>query len=237
MPDKRKPLALLEEKGLSLSSGQVELLNRYAQLIDLYSRRFNLTRISGEEIWRKHFLDSLLLFKALEPPLSVKVVDVGSGAGLPGVVLKIYRPDLKITLLESQRKRFLFLVQVIKELGLEGVIPLWGRAEEVGQKRGHRESYYLAVARAVAPLNVLAEYCLPLVELGGIMVAYKGPKGEEEIQEAARAVEILGGGKPEVYRDTLPRGGEERLLILVPKVKPTPPPYPRRPGIPEKRPL
>ncbi|MGI9952442.1 16S rRNA (guanine(527)-N(7))-methyltransferase RsmG [Moorellaceae bacterium AZ2] len=228
----------LEELGWKLDPRQLRLLGEYGRLLLEKNREINLTSVVEEqEVWRKHFLDSLLLFLALEVPLSTRVVDVGSGGGLPGVVLKIYRPDLEVTLVESIKKKAEFLTGVIGELGLAGIRCVWARAEELGRQGEFRESFDLATSRAVAELAVVLEYCLPLVKVGGKVVAYKGRKAEEELVRARRALEVLGAEVEKVWCSRLPAGGEERRLVVIRKRVSTDSRWPRRPGVPEKRPL
>ncbi|MGI9860643.1 16S rRNA (guanine(527)-N(7))-methyltransferase RsmG [Moorella naiadis] len=224
--------------GINLQREQVARLEDYIRLLQGYNQKVKLTAITAEEeIWRKHVLDSLLIFLALEIPAGARVVDVGTGAGIPGLLLKIYRPDLQVFLVESQHKKITFLEEVIAKLGLRGITYRWSRAEELGRQAGYRESFDLAVARALAGMNTLVEYCLPLIRLGGSMVAYKGPGGAAELKNATRAISILGGRIEKIWRGRLPGGGEERMLITIIKENPTPALYPRRPGMPAKRPL
>ncbi|WP_109206877.1 16S rRNA (guanine(527)-N(7))-methyltransferase RsmG [Moorella sp. Hama-1] len=226
------------DTGITLPGEQVSRLEDYIRLLQEYNQKVKLTAITAEEeIWRKHVLDSLLIFLALEIPAGARLVDVGTGAGIPGLLLKIYRPDLRVVLVESQRKKVTFLEEVVAKLGLQHIECLWSRAEELGRQEGYRESFDLAVARALAGMNTLVEYCLPLVRVGGSMVAYKGPGGEEELEAAARAIRMLGGKTGAVWRGRLPGGLEERMLITIRKETPTPALYPRRPGMPAKRPL
>ncbi|OIQ59117.1 ribosomal RNA small subunit methyltransferase G [Moorella thermoacetica] len=239
MRDRDRLLAAFsKDTGITLKPEQVAMIEAYAGLLRDYNQKVNLTAITDrEEIWRKHVLDSLLLFLALEIPAAAKVIDIGTGAGIPGLILKIYRPDLEITLLESQGKKVEFLKKTVATLGLEGIECLWGRAEEAGRQKGYRESFDLAVSRGLAGMNTLVEYCLPFVRVGGFMIAYKGPGGERELNAAARAIAILGGRTKKVWRGSLTGGQEARQLIIIQKEHPTPPVYPRRPGLPAKRPL
>jgi 16S rRNA (guanine527-N7)-methyltransferase len=228
----------LLEQGWKMDPEQVELLYRYGQRLLETNKEINLTSVVEErEVWRKHFLDSLLLFFALEVPPGARVVDVGSGGGLPGIVLKIYRRDLEVTLVESSRKKTDFLTRVIVDLGLEGLNCVWARAEELGRRDNFREGFDIAVSRGVAALTVLLEYCLPLLKVGGRMVAYKGLRAEEELDQARQALRLLGGQVERIWSGRLPGKGEERRLVVVRKVVPTGPAWPRRPGMPEKRPL
>jgi len=205
------------------------LFDRYLQELLEWNKKFNLTAITNpEEIRKKHFEDSLLLLKVF-PLVNQSVVDVGAGAGFPGIPLKIACPKIKLTLLEATRKKVEFLKHLIQILALEDTEAVWSRAEDYAHD--HREVFELAVSRAVAKLNVLCEYCLPLVKVGGIFVAYKEVAVENEIEEAKKAMEILGGKLKEVKRFS------ERSLVIIDKVKETPPLYPRRAGMAKKRPL
>ncbi|WP_406677369.1 16S rRNA (guanine(527)-N(7))-methyltransferase RsmG [Moorella sp. ACPs] len=229
---------LIKKAGVDITVDQAAAIKAYIDLLLETNKQINLTAIVEEgEIWRKHILDSLLIFCALAVPPGARVIDVGTGAGIPGFILKICRPDLHLTLLDAQQKKVKFLEKVVTRLGLNGVECLWGRAEEVGQNKNYREKYHLAVARAVAPLNTLAEYCLPLVQIGGFMAAYKGPTGEQELKEAAGAINLMGGTATKIWQRQLPGGEERRILVIVKKERVTPPAYPRRPGLPAKRPL
>ncbi|SMC00189.1 16S rRNA (guanine527-N7)-methyltransferase [Thermanaeromonas toyohensis ToBE] len=228
----------LEEQGLPVEASQAELLYRYGRMLKEAGESLNLSAIREEkEIWRKHFLDSLLLFFALDVPKGARVVDIGTGAGLPGLVVKIYRPDLSVTLVDSKHKKLAFVQRVLGELGLQDVICKVARAEELGQKENWRASFDLALVRAVAELRVLVEYGLPLLKLGGKLVAYKGPRAEEEVEEARRALSLVGGEVEGIWRGRLPGVGEERKIVIIRKTIPTSPAWPRRAGIPSKRPL
>lgn len=219
---------------------QVAQFRRYATLLVEWNERINLTAIADEEgIVVKHFLDSLSVLPFLDllgdaPSL----IDVGTGAGFPGMALAIMRPAWHVTLLEATRKKVDFLALVADELGLPNVTPLWGRAEEQGQEPAHRERYDAAVARAVAELPVLAEFCLPFIRTGGRWVAQKGPRVDEEVQRARNAFGQLGGKLVAVESVTIPGlEGETRTLVVVEKVRPTSATFPRAPGTPKKRPL
>lgn len=203
-----------------------------------WNRKFNLTAIrDSESIRTKHFLDSLsciLAWKAVPPS---RLIDVGSGAGFPGIPLKILYPNLKLTLLESVGKKAMFCQHIVRVLGLEHVEVVQARAEELGQDPDHREKYDWAIARAVANLNVLSEYLIPLVKVGGRMLAQKGESGPAEAQSAEGAINLLGGELRQLIPVHLPGVADDRYLILVDKVAATPPNYPRKPGIPAKQPL
>ncbi len=224
--------------GIDLDAGMVELFERYQRELVEWSRRMNLSAIeSEEEVAAKHFLDSLTCVLAVDLPEGCSVADVGSGAGFPGVVLKVARPSIKLTLIEASRKRTEFLRHIADVLGLGDVEVVWDRAERLGRMPNHRESHDVAVARAVAELAVLAELCLPLVRIGGALVAQKGPRASEEVAGAVTAVEAMGGRVDRLIPASLPLGYGERTLVVIRKESPTPGKYPRRPGIPEKRPI
>jgi len=242
--------------GLQLTAEHVRAFEIYFEELQVWNRRFNLTTVTRyEDVQVKHFLDSLtclLAFPAASSggaecvpdvvPLSHRdtpllCVDVGTGAGFPGLPLKIMRPALRMTLLESSRKKISFLEHVVARLGLEGVELVWARAEEVGQDPHHRERYDLVLARAVADMTVLAEYCLPLCRKGGCFIAQKGMDIEAELEGAQPALHVLGGQVRGVKNVALPGLREPRALVLIDKVHQTPIAFPRRPGMPAKRPL
>lgn len=224
---------------VALTSQQVQQLETYAaELATWNARRVNLTAITEPgEIEIKHFLDSLSLLGPLHWPLEQRCADVGTGAGFPGLVLKIVRPDLHWTLVESVTKKVEFLQHMVNKLGLEGVSLLDARAEEAGQLPEHRAVYDVVVARAVAYLPTLAEYLLPLCKVGGQCVAMKGDAVEKEIEDAIPALQALGGRIKATHPVALPVVDETRHLIVIEKTAPTPSKYPRRPGMPKKRPL
>lgn len=222
--------------GICIPSGIESQFEIHGSMVIEWNQRLNLTRIPEEEMAEKHFVDSLTLLLVPEVERAHTVIDVGSGAGFPGIPLKIARPELTITLVDSLGKRVKFLDSVIKSLNLHGVSCYHRRAEEIGQDKEHREQYDVALARAVAPLVSLSEYLLPLVRVGGVMVAMKGPSGREEIPEAQRALTLLGGRVQNVIDTRLP-SGDVRQLIVIEKVKGTPAQYPRRPGMAKRSPL
>ena len=218
------------EQGAALTERMLEQYDRYAALLTEWNEKMNLTAITEpREIVRKHFVDSLTLLSCL-PEGELSLIDVGTGAGFPGVALAIARPDIRLTLLDSLNKRLIFLKAVCEELSVP-VTLIHARAEEAGRKPELRERFDVATARAVAALPALCEYCLPFVRPGGVFLAMKGPDGEEERRKAEKAAALLGGsfGEPKKIR-LLGEGAEEpleRLLISVEKVAPTPPAYPR----------
>jgi 16S rRNA (guanine527-N7)-methyltransferase len=224
--------------GLKLTPHQVNLLEQYEQELLAWNERYNLTAIRDtEEVRVKHFLDSLTCVQAMKEGPGRRMIDIGSGAGFPGLVLKIVYPSVQLTLVDSVGKKIDFCRHVVKKLGMEQVETLHERAENIGQSLAHREQYDWAVARAVAALPVLAEYLLPLVRVGGHMLAMKGESGPAESHASEHALQMLGGHLRQLLPVTLPGVAEERYLVIVDKVAATPNRYPRRVGIPSKRPL
>ena len=228
----------LNQLGLRLSRTQLSALSLYERELVDWNMRFNLTAIRDpHEIHIKHFLDSLTCLLALRDSGSDRLVDVGTGAGFPGIPLKIIYPKMQVTLVESVGKKAEFCRHVVNILELRGVEVVQERAEALGQNPAYRERYDWAVARAVAILPVLAEYLLPLVRVGGGMLAMKGESGPAEAHSAERALRVLGGHLRQLLPVTLPGVAEERYLVVIDKVAATPPAYPRKVGIPAKRPL
>jgi len=224
--------------GFSLSPAQIQAFQRYADELMAWNKRLNLTAITApEDIQIKHFLDSLTCLLAIPPASSPRrIIDIGTGAGFPGLPLKIYDPTIRLTLLESIHKKTAFLQHLVTVLNLNEVEVIAGRAEALAHDPRHREAYDVAVARAVAELPVLAEYCLPFCRVGGLFIAQKKAGIEEEIKSAEGAITTLGGVLQGVIPVTLP-GVDPRQIIVVKKVQPTPPHYPRRVGVPARRPL
>lgn len=223
--------------GVSLSGEQLAAFDQYAAELVVWNQRFNLTSITErEQVRTRHFLDSLSCWLALRQAPG-RLIDAGSGAGLPGLPLKILQPKLPLTLVEATAKKAGFLEHMLQVLGLQDARVLAARAEEAGQMPTEREAYDWAVARALAPLPVLAEYLLPLVRVGGRMLAQKGREAASELEAAGEAIRMLGGGEAQLLPVQVPGLDEERWLIVVEKVAETPPKYPRRPGMPSKRPL
>jgi len=225
--------------GVSLNDRQRTAFHRYCDFLLAENRRLNLTAIATpDEVYRRHFLDSLSGLVVLPQMPGLRLIDVGTGAGFPAIPLKIARPDLYVTLLEATRKKADFLRRLVRELALSDVTVVWERAETAGQDPRHRERYDVAVARALAPLPVLLELLLPFCRVGGTCVAWKGPRIAEERPAADAALSLLGGQLRTVETVHLPGDDAlERYLVVVDKVTPTPDRYPRRPGIPAKRPL
>lgn len=224
--------------GISLTPKQQQAFDWYTRELQDWNQKFNLTAITeAEQIEVKHFLDSLtcLLIPELRPP--ARLVDIGTGAGFPGIPLKVVFPGLNLTLVESVRKKVEFCQHIVDGLSLSGVEILHARAEDIGHQKEQRGSYDWAVARAVAPLPTLVEYVLPLLKLGGRAVLQKGDRAPSEIHESSKALKILGGEIDELRTVELPRVPETRYLVMLRKCVETPENYPRRAGLPGKRPL
>ncbi len=237
MEDIRQKL-ILESKnlGIKISAGQAVKFQKYMELLVKWNEKLNLTAITEpEEILEKHFLDSLTTLLACKPKDGSKMLDVGTGAGFPGVPIKIVRPDLQVTLLDGSNKRLNFLGELCSELGVE-CRRVHKRAEEAGLDKAMRENFDIVTARAVAQLRILCEYCLPLVKMKGYFIAMKGPGANEELFEARNALDILGGDKVDIKQVQLPNAGE-RNLIVVRKLSFTPKGYPRHGGTITKHPL
>lgn len=231
------------ELGLALTDAQIERFDRYqAELID-WNQRMNLTAIvAAEEIEIRHFLDSLTVVEALPEDVragraTAKLIDVGAGAGFPGVPLAIVCPNLRVTLVEATQKKCRFLDHLQMALGLSNTSIRCGRSEDLARQADLREAYDLAVARALAPLSVLTELCLPFLRLGGRLIALKKRGIEEEVSAASRAIKLLGGQLEPPILVRVPILNEDRQLIIIHKARPTPATYPRRPGTPGKSPL
>lgn len=225
-----------EQEGLSCSELQKRQFYTFYEMLIEKNKVMNLTGITEfEEVVEKHFLDSLSLYRILELKGRLQVLDLGTGAGFPGIPLKIAFPELQITLMDSLQKRVRFLEEVIAELRLPSIAAVHGRAEECAKHKDYREKFDLCLSRAVANLCILEEYCLPFVKVGGKSIAYKSGNVDQEAKDAKRACFILGGKSPEIYRFEI--GESRRSFIIVDKVKKTPAGYPRKAGIPGKNPL
>ena len=224
--------------GITLSDQQLSQFYTYYELLIEWNEKMNLTAITDfEEVIKKHFLDSLSIGRILKQDSSVSILDIGTGAGFPGIPIKIAFPDTQITLMDSLNKRVNFLNEVINTLGLEKIDAVHGRAEDFAKKGMLRETFDICVSRAVANLSSLSEFCLPYVKKGGSFISYKSEKAMEEIENSKNAISILGGG--EVLSDTflLPGTDFTRTLIKIEKIKETPAKYPRKAGTPVKQPL
>jgi 16S rRNA (guanine527-N7)-methyltransferase len=224
--------------GIHLNRRQISSLEIFTRELQDWNQRFNLTAIRDEQgIHTKHFLDSFSCVLAWKDSPPIRLIDIGTGAGFPGLPLKILYPGLKLTLVESVGKKATFCRHVVDRLNMKDVEVLQIRAEEVGQQANHRENFDWAVARAVANLPVLAEYLLPLVQVGGSMLAQKGDNGPAEAHKAEHVIKLMGGHIRQLLPVTLPGVAEERYLVVVDKVAASPPGYPRKAGIPSKNPL
>ena len=225
--------------GLVLNDQQIAQFERYFQLLVEWNEKMNLTAITQrEEVYLKHFYDCLMaLWNMPLDNYALQLCDVGAGAGFPSIPLKIAHPELQVTIVDSLQKRLTFIEHLAEELGLEGVSCVHGRAEDVGQNPAYRGQFDLVTARAVASLNVLAEYCLPLVKIGGQFLALKAQKSDQELEEARAAIRILGAKLIKVTEDQLPVESVDRRYILIQKTKETPNKFPRKAGKPAKNPI
>ena len=221
---------------LELTEKQIEQFLKYYEMLIEKNKVMNLTAITEyDEVIEKHFLDSISLCQVYDLSKPVKILDMGTGAGFPGVPLKIAFPEIEITLADSLNKRIKFLDEVIAELGLEKVTTVHARAEELARNKEHRENYDLLVSRAVANLSTLGEYCIPFVKIGGNFISYKSGEVDEEVNAASKAIKILGGEIKDVYKFDL--ADQKRSFVTIEKTKTTPKTYPRKAGTPSKEPL
>lgn len=228
----------LENLGICLTEVQREQFDRYYELLVEWNKVMNLTGITDyDEVNLKHFVDSLTIVRFKNMKNVENVIDIGTGAGFPGIPLKIVYPEMKIVLLDSLNKRIKFLNTVIEELGLKNIETLHGRAEDYAKKSEYREKFDLCVSRAVANLSTLSEYCIPFVKVGGEFISYKSGTSDEEINEAQGAVNILGGKIEKTEKFKLPGTDMGRALVKIKKEKHTPGRYPRKAGVPGKEPL
>lgn len=228
---------LCEEFGVILDDEKIKKLNLYGNLLLEWNEKINLTAITEpEQVLYKHFYDCILFLKHCPVKEGASLIDVGTGAGFPGMVLKIVRPDIEVTLLDSLNKRLVFLNEVIDALSLSKIKTVHMRAEEAGKSKEHRESYDIATARAVASLPVLLEYCAPLIKKNGVFLGMKGPSVKDEVKISEKAISILGLSKPNIICETL-TGDEQRAFVLFEKISQTPPKYPRKPSDISKQPL
>lgn len=228
----------IEKVGITLTEEQADKLNIYYEMLVEKNKVMNLTAITEyRDVVIKHFADSIAVVKAFDIKKACTLIDIGTGAGFPGMVLKIIFPEIQITLLDSLNKRINFLNEVISELSLTGIETIHGRAEDYAHNALYREKYDVCVSRAVANLSTLSEYCLPFVKINGCFISYKAGECEEEVDNASVAISRLGGEKPEVVKYTLPDTDIQRNFVNIKKVCKTKPTYPRKAGIPSKEPL
>ena len=226
------------EYGLNLTEDQISAFNKYYELLYEWNKKINLTAITEpKDVAIKHMVDSLSCFKADLFKENISLIDVGTGAGFPGLPLKIFYPSLKLTLLDSLNKRVKFLQLVVDELGLKDVEVIHARSEEAARNKKYREKFDLATARAVARLPIICEYCLPFVKDGGTFVALKGRQYEEEATQAQKAIKVLGGEISDIMPVKLPEIDDKRAVIYIKKIKSTPKTYPRKAGTPERNPI
>lgn len=230
----------LNQFSIILENSQINQFYQYYELLDEWNKVMNLTAITDQnEVITKHFVDSLALVKAAGEisTKEYKIIDIGTGAGFPGIPLKIAFPQLKITLMDSLNKRIKFLNEVIEQLGLKEITAVHSRAEDLGRDKDYREQYDLSVSRAVANLSTLSEYCMPFVKPGGFFISYKSGKIEEELSSAKHAIFLLGGKVNRIESFTLDGAEAERTLIKIEKVSEISKRYPRKAGVPGKEPL
>ena len=228
----------LGQLGITLTDRQVEQFLQYYEMLTEWNQVMNLTAIMEyRDVMKKHFVDSLSLVKVCDLKDGLSLIDVGTGAGFPGLALKIAFPGLKITLLDSLNKRITFLNEVIDKLKLSDVETVHGRAEDHAKPGKLREVYDICVSRAVANLSTLSEYCLPFVKVGGVFVSYKSEKVSQELTDAKEAIKIMGGDVKDQIEFILPGTDFYRCLVIIEKYHSTPVKYPRKAGIPTREPL
>lgn len=228
----------LDELNIKLNDRQIGQFMEYYELLVEWNSFMNLTAITEfEEVMIKHFLDSLAIVEAADIQNVSTVIDIGTGAGFPGIPLKIAFPHLEVTLLDSLNKRINFLNEVITRLDLKGIHTIHGRAEDYAKQKEYREAYDLCVSRAVANLSSLSEYCLPYVKTGGSFIPYKSGSVDEEVRQAEKAIHVMGGKLKKTLHFQLPDTDMERSFVIIDKKKSTPKQYPRKAGLPTKEPI
>lgn len=225
-------------EGLEFDEDKYNKLMQYKDLVIEWNEKINLTAITEEEEFiKKHFIDSIKVFRSSELKDSKKIIDIGTGAGFPGIPIKIINPDIEVVLLDSLNKRVNFLNEVISKLQLKGITAIHGRAEDFAREKKYREAFDAAVSRAVANMAVLSELCIPYVKLNGHFIALKGPAVDEEIQEGLKAVTTLGGVVEKVIEVEVEDTDLNHNLVIVKKIKETPKVYPRKAGTASKKPI
>ncbi|MBZ9689766.1 16S rRNA (guanine(527)-N(7))-methyltransferase RsmG [Clostridium estertheticum] len=225
-------------EGLTFNEKKYEQFMKYKDLIKEWNEKVNLTAIKeDEEIVKKHFIDSIKVFKFQELKNAKNIIDIGTGGGFPGIPMKIIKPEINIVLLDSLNKRINFLNEVIKELQLENIKAIHGRAEDFAQEKQYREKFDVAVSRAVANLTVLSEFCIPYVKVGGYFVAMKGPAVEEEIKSSKNAIRMLGGRIEHIEKVQIEGSDLNHNLVIISKIAETHKKYPRKAGMVTKNPL
>ena len=228
----------LKELNIVLDQNQTEQFLNYYEMLIQWNKVMNLTGITEfDQVVEKHFLDSLCLVKSVDLTKKYWILDLGTGAGFPGIPLKIAFPDMEIVLMDSLNKRIRFLNEVIQTLGLKEISAVHGRAEEMAKKADYRENFDICVSRAVANLSSLAEYCIPFVKKDGMFLSYKSGEADSEILQAKHAVFLLGGKIGDIIKYQIPGTDMNRSLVKIYKVKNTPKAYPRKAGTPSKNPL
>lgn len=236
--DNSKFIKELDTLGIHLSDIQQEQFDRYYELLIEWNRVMNLTGITAyEEVNLKHFTDSLTIVRINDMKNVFTLIDIGTGAGFPGIPIKIAFPHIKVVLLDSLNKRIKFLNEVVEKLNLDNVETLHGRAEDYAKKAEYREQFDMCVSRAVANLSTLGEYCVPFVKKGGCFVSYKSADSDEEINQSEKAISILGGKISKIDKFMLSGSDMGRALVVIEKDKNTPQKYPRKAGVPSKEPL
>ena len=228
----------LDKLKIQYNDEQIEQFRSYYELLTEWNKKINLTAITGyEDVVRKHFIDSIMICSLLDLNKDIRIIDVGTGAGFPGIPIKILNPDCRIVLLDSLNKRVRFLETVVDELGLDNVECIHGRAEDVSREKNYRASFDLSVSRAVANLSTLCEYCIPFLKKGGMFVSYKSDKADDEINGSENAVRTLGSEITSVKEIALPETDIVRKFIMITNIKQVSNIYPRKAGIPAKDPL
>ena len=228
----------LSELGLTITEEQIEKFDKYYEMLIETNKVMNLTSITEyDEVIIKHFIDSLLVVNIFDINQSKKMIDVGTGAGFPGIPIKIMFPEIRVVLLDSLNKRLKFLNNVIDELGLKNITTVHGRAEDIAHMDEYREKFSLCVSRAVANLSTLSEYCIPFINESGIFISYKSEFSEEETDNAKKAIKVFGGKIEDTYIEELPHSDINRSFVVIKKERSTSNKYPRKAGVPSKKPI